>query len=142
MGSVVVACGLVGFSWTRDQTCVPCICRQILNHCPTREVPVWKILLPFRGKEAGTISVLLCSGLFFYSKELFQPNWQTPHCRGTGALAESMKAPVEFMEFSFLYIHSMKTTTMLPLYVYIMLQCQLRYIKLPLSAFSSPSDTV
>ena len=26
-------------SLTRDQTCVPCIGRQILNHCTTREVP-------------------------------------------------------------------------------------------------------
>ena len=29
----------VGFSRTRDRTCVPCIGRQILNHCATREVP-------------------------------------------------------------------------------------------------------
>ena len=28
----------VGSSWTRDQTRVPCIGRQILNHCATREV--------------------------------------------------------------------------------------------------------
>ena len=29
----------VGSSWTRDRTHVPCIGRQILNHCATREVP-------------------------------------------------------------------------------------------------------
>ena len=29
----------VGSSWTRAQTCAPCIGRQILNHCATREVP-------------------------------------------------------------------------------------------------------
>ena len=35
-------------SQTKDQTCVPCIARQILSHCATREVPkllnsyVWK----------------------------------------------------------------------------------------------------
>jgi len=29
----------VGSSWTRDQTCVPCIERQILNYWTTREVP-------------------------------------------------------------------------------------------------------
>ena len=29
----------VGSSQTRDQTCVPCIGRWILNHCATREVP-------------------------------------------------------------------------------------------------------
>ena len=28
----------VGSSWTRDQTSVPCINRQILIHCTTREV--------------------------------------------------------------------------------------------------------
>ena len=28
----------VGSSWTRDRTHVPCIGRQILNHCATREV--------------------------------------------------------------------------------------------------------
>ena len=30
----------VGSSQTRDQTRVPCIGRQILNHCATREVPI------------------------------------------------------------------------------------------------------
>ena len=29
----------VGSSWTRDQTCVPCIGRLILLHCATRKVP-------------------------------------------------------------------------------------------------------
>ena len=29
----------VGSSWTRARTRVPCTCRQILNHCATREVP-------------------------------------------------------------------------------------------------------
>ena len=29
----------VGSSWTRNQTCVPCIGRQILNHWTIREVP-------------------------------------------------------------------------------------------------------
>ena len=29
----------MGSSWTRDRTRVPCIGRQILNHCTTREVP-------------------------------------------------------------------------------------------------------
>ena len=56
--SVVVAHGLqqlwhaglvapqhVGSSWTRAQTCVPCIGRQILYHCATREFPGYLILL-------------------------------------------------------------------------------------------------
>ena len=53
MGSIVVVCGLSSYGvraqlprsmWdlsspTRDQTCVPCIGRWILNHRTTREVP-------------------------------------------------------------------------------------------------------
>ncbi|KAJ8796084.1 hypothetical protein J1605_018232 [Eschrichtius robustus] len=31
----------VGSSWTRARTRVPCIGRQILNHCVTREVPTY-----------------------------------------------------------------------------------------------------
>ena len=31
----------VGYSWTRERTCVPYIGRQILNHCATREVPLY-----------------------------------------------------------------------------------------------------
>ena len=34
----------VGSSWTRAQTCVPCIGRWILNHCATKEVPVCHLL--------------------------------------------------------------------------------------------------
>ena len=36
--SCSVAPWYVGCSWTRDRTCVPCIGRQILIHCTTREV--------------------------------------------------------------------------------------------------------
>ena len=46
-GSAIVAHGPscsaprhVGSSQTRARTCVPCISRQILNHCTTREAPV------------------------------------------------------------------------------------------------------
>ena len=40
------SCGLVGprhvgSSWTRAQTWVPCIGRWILNHCTTREAPLY-----------------------------------------------------------------------------------------------------
>ena len=34
----------VGSSWTRARTHVPCIGRQILNHCTTREVPMLSYL--------------------------------------------------------------------------------------------------
>ena len=54
-GSVVVAhglscsaaCGI--FSRTRARTLVPCIGRQILNHCATREVPVIFLKMVFYG---------------------------------------------------------------------------------------------
>ena len=36
----LVALRHVGFSWTRARTRVPCIGRQILNHCATREAQV------------------------------------------------------------------------------------------------------
>ena len=41
--SILVASKPVGFPQTRDQTCVPCIGKQILNHWATREV--WRVLL-------------------------------------------------------------------------------------------------
>ena len=37
----------MGSSWTRDQTQVPCIGRQILNHWTTREAPQAKVLIMF-----------------------------------------------------------------------------------------------
>ena len=37
----------VGYSRTRDRTCVPCIGRRILNHCATREVPPLFLLISF-----------------------------------------------------------------------------------------------
>ena len=49
-GSVIVAQGLsssmaCGSSWTRNQTFVPCIVRQIVNHWTTREVPLLKKMI-------------------------------------------------------------------------------------------------
>ena len=35
----LVAAWQVEPSWSRDRTCVPCIGRQVLNHCATKEVP-------------------------------------------------------------------------------------------------------
>ena len=37
----------VGSPWTRAQTRVPCIGRQILNHCATREVPILAFIIAF-----------------------------------------------------------------------------------------------
>ena len=50
----------VGSSWTRVQTCVPCIGRQILNHWTTREVLeriLLSLLLP------ASLSLSLCLSL-------------------------------------------------------------------------------
>ena len=41
----LVALWHVGSSRTRNRTCVPCIGRQILNHCVTREVPNKQFLI-------------------------------------------------------------------------------------------------
>ena len=59
-GSIVVGTGLVapqhvGSSWTRDQTCVPCIGRRITYHWATREA--WNIHL----KHCTTRKVLKLS---------------------------------------------------------------------------------
>ena len=51
----------VGSSWTRVQTCVPCIGRQILNHWTTREV----LLLNFRLDTDKKIILLRKSSLLF-----------------------------------------------------------------------------
>ena len=42
----------VGSSQTRARTCVPCIGRQILNHCATREAPnyIFKLLASIRAE--------------------------------------------------------------------------------------------
>ena len=52
----------VGSSQTRARTRVPCIGRQILNHCATREAPLFEILIlmgkqntPLDGHEADEI---------------------------------------------------------------------------------------
>jgi len=47
MGLVASQC--VGSSWIRDQTLVPCIARQILNHWTNREAPACRILIPQPG---------------------------------------------------------------------------------------------
>ena len=44
-GLSLVAPWHVGSSWTRARTRVPCIGRQILNHCATREAPSLEIFL-------------------------------------------------------------------------------------------------
>ena len=46
----------VGSSWTRDRTCVPCIGRQILNHCANREVTHHCIFLVLNLEDPKTVS--------------------------------------------------------------------------------------
>ena len=61
-GLISYCMGLVGYSMqnlnspTRDQTCVPCIGKQILNHRTTREVPMnfFFFLLGGGKREAGS----------------------------------------------------------------------------------------
>ena len=54
----------VGFSQTRARTRVPCIGRQILNHCATREAHLW-ILTKTALKYLGVLVTLIrLSGLF------------------------------------------------------------------------------
>ena len=45
-GTGLVARWHVGSSQTGARTCVPCIGRQILNRCATREAPTTSILAP------------------------------------------------------------------------------------------------
>ena len=45
----LVASQCVGSSWIGDQTLVPCIARQILNHWTNREAPACRILIPQPG---------------------------------------------------------------------------------------------
>ena len=52
----LVALRHVGSSWTRAQTRVPCISRQILNHCATREVPVLIILIVVIPAQGGSVT--------------------------------------------------------------------------------------
>ena len=65
----------VGSSQTRARTRVPCIGRQILNHCATREAPglnlyQWEVFLPHPTTSIPVCGQIvgenLCSLLFFY----------------------------------------------------------------------------
>ena len=59
----------VGSSQTRARTRVPCISRQILNHCTTREAPycpVFKCFLFLTSKENYTFCILLL--LYYFSR--------------------------------------------------------------------------
>ena len=50
-------------SWTRDHTCVPCIGRQILIHCATREVLNILLLAPLKFLSQSVFP----KGFFFFS---------------------------------------------------------------------------
>ena len=56
----------VGSSQTRARTRVPCIGRQILNHCATREAPMWFYNLSLSScKEQGR-----AIGMFVFNKKI------------------------------------------------------------------------
>ena len=57
----LVAPQLVGSSQTRARTRVPCIGRQILNHCATREVPKHNFLYALENQKIH--DSLCCSGV-------------------------------------------------------------------------------
>ena len=65
-------------SWTRDQTHVPCIGRQILIHCTTREVPTGTVL--------NTLQVLTLVILTSTPSRSCHPHWheETVAWRGRG----------------------------------------------------------
>ena len=50
----------VGSSWTRAQTRVPCIGRQILNHCATREDLNQSLMRLIRGYSSHTDKICNC----------------------------------------------------------------------------------
>ena len=52
----------MGSSWSRSQTCVPCIGRRILNHCAAREALflVFLIITILKGVRCYHIVVLIC----------------------------------------------------------------------------------
>ena len=54
----------VGSSPTRARTCVPCIGRQILNHCATREALLWSLCLLSVPSEP--LKVVSISCFFFF----------------------------------------------------------------------------
>ena len=63
----------VGSSWTRDQTCVPCIGRRILNPWPTRE-------LPFKERSFLYVWCWLYSVIAQFSDNVQGPSLQSWGC--------------------------------------------------------------
>ena len=63
----LIALRHVRSSWTRARTCVPCIGRQILNHCTTREARSFFLLICYstlKGKDLNSLSVMYVSNIF------------------------------------------------------------------------------
>ena len=68
----LVAPRYVGSSWTRAQTRVPCIGRQILNHCASREAP-----------SVGVFSFLVFNFIYFWLRCF---TWAFSSCGERGLL--------------------------------------------------------
>ena len=84
----LVALQHVGSSRTRDQTCVPCIGRRILNHGATREDQICDIILSIgTGKSLVMheyiiqLLILEMSHFFFSSHALYVKSRGTDHLR-------------------------------------------------------------
>ena len=94
-------------SRTRAQTCVPCIGRQILNHCTTREVPVGMYLLSFY----YLFSNCFCSSSQFVSSFCFN------HC-GLMIFFCSMLVSLSF-QFLCIYYRVLKNKFYLFIYLFL-----------------------
>ena len=68
----------VSSSWTRDRTCVPCIGRQVLIHCTTREVLSIFLLGLFPGVLLLRIflKILVLKKAFLW-KDLWEVGYET-----------------------------------------------------------------
>ena len=85
----------VGSSQTRARTRVPCIGRQILNHCATREAPRFfkklKIELPYDPAvpllgiypEKTVIQKDTCTSMFIAALFTIARSWKQPKCPST-----------------------------------------------------------
>ena len=75
----------VGSSWTRARTRVPCIGRQILNHCTTREVPTSPFL------NGVFLMCFFCLFVYIFIYLFFWLCWVFISVRGLSLVAASRR---------------------------------------------------
>ena len=91
-GSVVVAHGLVaprhvGSSRTRAQTRVPCIGGRILNHCATREAPIFLLSVLKTSPQPLSLDISLLNFIYTHSSD------NKPDIKTTGPEMKSLQFP-------------------------------------------------